>query len=285
MSSPFAFDVDQGNFQQAVIEKSMSTLVLVDFWAEWCNPCRVLKPMLEKLAEEYQGRFLLAKLNTEQNQDLATQFGVRGIPNVKAIYNGVLVDEFSGALPEAEVRAFIERNIPSPADQRLIQAGTQRDAGDLAGALATLAEASKLDPKNEDIRVEAADILLDQGEAEEAKRLLDSLSPLTRMEDRATQLIAKADFALGGQAGGDEAGLRAALDADPADMDSRLKLANLLVARGRHAEGMDELIEMVRRDRAWNEEAARKTLLSVFSLLGADPLVTPYRRKLASALN
>jgi putative thioredoxin len=285
MTSPFAFDADQSNFQQTVIEKSMSTLVLVDFWAEWCNPCRILKPMLEKLAEEYQGKFLLAKVNTEQNQELAGQFGVRGIPNVKAIYNGVLVDEFSGALPEAEVRAFIERNLPSPADELLIRAGAQRDAGDLAGALTSLAEASKLDPKNEAIRIEAADILLDQGEAEEAKRLLDSLSPLTRMEERASQIIAKANFALGGQAGGDEAALRAALDADPADMDSRLKLANLLIANGRHADGMDELLEMVRRDRTWNDDAARKTLLSVFSLLGAHPLVAQYRRKLASALN
>lgn len=285
MTSPFAFDADQSNFQQTVIEKSMSTLVLVDFWAEWCNPCRILKPMLEKLAEEYQGRFLLAKVNTEQNQELAGQFGVRGIPNVKAIYNGVLVDEFSGALPEAQVREFIERNLPSPADELLIRAGAQRDAGDLAGALTTLAEASKLDPKNEAIRVEAADILLDQGEAEEAKRLLDSLSPLMRMEDRTAQIIAKAEFALGGQSGGDEAGLRAAIDANPEDMESRLSLANHLIASARHEEGMDELLEMVRRDRSWNDEAACKTLLSVFSLLGADPRVALYRRKLASALN
>jgi putative thioredoxin len=285
MSSPYAYDVDQTNFQQLVIDKSLSTLVVVDFWAEWCNPCRVLKPLLEKLAEEYAGKFILAKVNTEQNQDLAAQFGVRGIPNVKAIYNGVLVDEFSGALPEAQVRDFIERNLPSPADELLIRAGALRDAGDLAGALTTLAEASKLDPKNEAIRIEAADILLEQGEAEEAKRLLDSLSPLTRMDDRATQLIAMANFALGGQESGDEATLRAAVTADPSDMDSRLKLANLLVAAGRYDQGMDELLEMIRLDRAWNEETARKTLLSVFSLLGANPLVAQYRRKLASALN
>jgi putative thioredoxin len=283
--SQFSFDVDQGNFQQLVIEKSMSTLVLVDFWAEWCNPCKVLKPMLEKLAEEYRGRFILAKVNTEQNQQLAGQFGVRGIPNVKAIYNGVLVDEFSGALPEAQVREFIERNIPSPADELLIRAGARRDAGDLDGALRILGEASQVDPNNEAIRIEAADILLEQGQVEEAKALLDSLSALTRMDERAVQLIAKVNFALGGQAQGDEADLRAAIAATPEDMDSRLRLANLLIASARYAEGMDELLDMVRRDRAWNEDAARKTLLSVFSLLGADPLVAAYRRKLASALN
>lgn len=283
--SQYSIDVDQTDFQQKVIEKSMTTLVLVDFWAEWCGPCKVLKPMLERLAEEFQGRFILAKVDTEKNQALAGQFGVRGIPNVKAVYNGVLVDEFSGALPEAQVREFIERNLPSPADELVIRAGALRDAGDLAGALAALGEASTLDPKNETVRVEAADILLEQGQAEEAKHLLDSLSPLMRMEDRTAQIIAKADFALGGQAGGDEAGLRATVDAHPEDMESRLKLANLLVASGRYEAGMDELLDMVRRDRGWNDEAARKALLSAFSLLGADPRVALYRRKLASALN
>jgi putative thioredoxin len=283
--SQFSYDVDQSNFQKLVIDASMTSLVLVDFWAEWCGPCKALKPILEKLAEEYAGRFILAKLNTEQNQELAGQFGVRGIPNVKAIYNGVLVDEFSGALPEAQVREFIERNIPSPANALLIQAGALRDAGDLDGALRTLGEASRLDAKNEAIRIEAADILLEQGQAEEAQHLLDSLSPLARMDERAAQLIAKAGFALGGQASGDEAGLRAAVAANPEDMEGRLQLANLLIATRRYAEGMDELLEMVRRDRAWNEEAARKTLLSVFSMLGADPLVARYRRLLASALN
>ncbi|MBK6743986.1 MAG: tetratricopeptide repeat protein [Hydrogenophilales bacterium] len=283
--NPFAYDVDQSNFQKLVIETSMTTLVVADFWAEWCGPCKALKPILEKLAEEYAGRFILAKINTEQNQELASQFGVRGIPNVKAIFNGVLVDEFSGALPEAQVREFIERNIPSPADELLIRAGTLRDAGDLDGALETLGEASKIDANNETIRIEAADILLEQGQAEGAQRLLDSLAPLTRMEDRVAQLIAKAGFALGGQTAGDEAGLRATIAADPANLDSRLQLANLLIASRRYAEGMDELLEILQRDRAWNDEAARKTLLSVFNMLGADPLVPQYRRKLASALN
>ncbi len=283
--SQHSYDVDQSNFQQRVIETSMHTLVIADFWAEWCNPCKILKPLLEKLAEEYGGRFILAKINTEQNQELASQFGVRGIPNVKAIYNGVLVDEFSGALPEAQVREFIERNIPSPADELLIRAGTLRDAGDLDGALQILGEASRIDANNETVRIEAADILLEQGQAEEAQRLLDSLAPLTRMEDRVAQLIAKAGFALGGQTAGDEAGLRATIAADPANLDSRLQLANLLIASRRYAEGMDELLEILQRDRAWNDEAARKTLLSVFNMLGADPLVPQYRRKLASALN
>ncbi len=283
--SQFSYDVDASNFNQIVIETSRKVPVVVDFWAEWCGPCKMLKPILEKLAEEYQGKFILAKINTEQHPDLASQFGIRGIPDVKAFLNGNIADEFSGALPESAVREFLDRLIPSPADALRIEAEEKRVAGDLAGALQTLAEASKLDQQNEDVRIDAADILLDLGQADEAKRLLDSLSPLTRMEARATQVIAKAGFALGGQTNGDEAALRATLEADPDDMDSRLSLANLLIAAGRHGEGMDQLMEMVRRDRTWNDESARKTLLSVFSLLGADPLVSQYRRKLASALN
>ncbi len=283
--SQFSYDVDASNFNQIVIETSRKVPVVVDFWAEWCGPCKMLKPILEKLAEEYQGKFILAKINTEQHPDLASQFGIRGIPDVKAFLNGNIADEFSGALPESAVREFLDRLIPSPAAALRIEAEEKRVAGDLAGALQTLAEASKLDQQNEDVHIDAADILLDLGQADEAKRLLDSLSPLTRMEERAAQVIAKAGFAMGGQGSGDEADLRAALEAAPDDMDSRLSLANLLIAAGRHGEGMDQLLEMVRRDRAWNDDAARKTLLSVFSLLGADPLVSQYRRKLASALN
>ncbi len=281
----YSFDVGRDNFQQVVIEGSRKVPVVVDFWAEWCGPCRVLKPILEKLAEEYQGKFILAKVNADQNPDLAASFGVRGIPSVKAFVDGRVVDEFSGAIPEAAVREFLERIIPSPAEELRRKAAAQRAVGDTAGALQTLAEAARLDRTNEDVRLDAAEILLDLGQTEEAARLLDSLSPATRMEDRPQQLLARLTFARSAQAGQDEQSLRSRIAANPDDMETRLQLANLLVAAGRHAEGMDELLEMVRRDRHWKDEAARKTMLSVFNLLGASPLVSEYRRKLASALN
>ncbi len=281
----YSFDVGRDNFQQVVIEGSRKVPVVVDFWAEWCGPCRVLKPILEKLAEEYQGKFILAKVNADQNPDLAASFGVRGIPSVKAFVDGRVVDEFSGAIPEAAVREFLERIIPSPAEELRRKAAAQRAVGDTAGALQTLAEAARLDRTNEDVRLDAAEILLDLGQTEEAARLLNSLSPATRMEDRPQQLLARLTFARSAQAGQDEQSLRSRIAANPDDMETRLQLANLLVAAGRHAEGMDELLEMVRRDRHWKDEAARKTMLSVFNLLGASPLVSEYRRKLASALN
>ncbi|MBM4181213.1 MAG: co-chaperone YbbN [Betaproteobacteria bacterium] len=282
----FAYDVDASNFEQVVFENSRHTPVVMDFWAEWCGPCKVLKPILEKLAEEYQGRFILAKINADHNQELAAQFGVRGIPSIKAVYNGEMLEEFSGAIPEAEVRAFLDRIIPSPAEELRAAANRARAAGDSAKALQLLAEASKLDAGNEEVRLDAVDILLSMDQLDEAKRLLDSLSPATRMEDRAQQLIARLTFALGGQQGGDESDLRQRIAADPADMERRMQLANLLVAAGRHAEGLDELLEIVRRDRYWNDDAARKTILAVFNMLGGQgELVATYRRKLASALN
>ena len=279
-----SFDVDSVNFHQVVLEGSRDIPVLVDFWAEWCGPCRQLKPLLEKLAEEYQGKFILAKVDSDKNQPLAAQFGVRGIPSVKAFIGGEIVDEFSGAIPESEVRAFLERLLPSPADELRIAAGRARDQGNLAQALQQLAEASRLDLQNEDVRLDAADILVELGQLDEARRLFDSLSPAARLEERAQQILARLNFAQSG--GGDEASLRSRLKEQPDDMEARMQLANLLIASGRHQDGLEEMLEMVRRDRAWNDEAARKAILAVFNLLGGQgPLVSDYRRKLASALN
>ncbi|HNQ05052.1 MAG TPA: tetratricopeptide repeat protein [Thiobacillaceae bacterium] len=281
----FAFDVDATNFQRIVLDGSQQVPVVVDFWAPWCGPCKTLKPLLEKLADEFQGKFILAKVNADENQELAAQFGVRGIPDVKAIHQGRIVDGFSGALPEAAVREFLARIIPSPAEELRIQAAEQRAGGDLAAALQTLGEASKLDMENEQVRIDAADILLDLEQLDEARRLLDSLTALTQMDDRVQRLRARLSFVPGGQGSDDEAALREQIARQPDDMQARLNLANLLVGQGRHAEGMDELLWMIRHDRAWNEEAARKQMLAVFSLLGGHPLVSEYRRRLSSALN
>jgi len=282
----FAYDVDASNFREVVIEGSKKVPVLVDFWAEWCGPCKVLKPILEKLADEYGGKFILAKVDSDRNQGLAAQFGVRGIPSVKAFVGGKLIDEFSGALPESVVRQFLDRLIPSPADELRAQAAELRAAGDTSKALQVLAEASRLDTGNETVRIDAAEILLDLDQNEDAQRLLDSLSPDTRSEDRVQQLLARLAFAAASPVDGDEADLRTKLAADPDDMETRWQLANLLVAGDRHAEGLDELIDMVRRNRNWNDDAARKQVLAVFNLLGGQgEIVSAYRRKLASALN
>lgn len=281
-----AFDVDTGTFQQVVIEGSHHVPVVVDFWAEWCGPCRVLKPLLEKLAEEYQGKFILAKVDSDKNQALAAQYKVRGIPSVKAFIGGEVVDEFSGAIPESGVREFLDRLIPSPTDELRIAAGRARDQGDLARALQLLGEASKLDARDEEVRLDAIDVLVALEQLEEARALADSLSPTLRMEDRAQGVLARLSFAEGSRQGGSETELRERLERQPEDQETRMQLANLLVAGGRYQEGLAELLALVIQDRAWNEAAARKAMLAVFNLLGGqNPLVAEYRRKLASALN
>lgn len=284
-TTPFAFDVNALDFEARVLEASHQQPVLVDFWAEWCGPCKVLKPLLERLAAEYQGKFLLAKVNSDKNQVVAQQFGVRSIPTVKAIVAGEIVDEFAGALPEGQVRAFIDRLLPTPAEKLLRRAIELRDAGDPPAALELLGQASQLEPDNENIRIEAADILLDTGKTDEAKALLDSLKPTTRMEDRIKPLLAKLSFSLSEQSGASEADLLQRIAQDPHDMDARLALANLYIANQQHAKGMDELLTMICLDRNWQDEIARKTLLQVFLLPAAAALVPQYRRKLSSALN
>jgi len=279
--SEHALDVGLADFDLHVVEESTRRPVVVDFWAPWCGPCKSLKPILEKLASEYGGAFLLAKINSDENQELATRYAVRGIPSVKAFVNGQVVDEFSGALPEGEVRAFLDRLIPSPADELRMQAADARLAGDAAAALQWLAEASKLDPQHMGVRLDAAEILLDLGEAGEARRLIQSVPD--DIDPRVPQLKARLQFS--GAAGEDADALRARVGADGNDLDARLKLANLLVAAGEHEAGMDQLLEIVRRDRGFGDDVGRKTLLSVFDLLGGGEPVGRYRRMLARALN
>ncbi len=283
----FIHDVNQENFEALVVAASHQQPVVIDFWAPWCGPCKVLKPMLEKLAEEYGGKFVLAKVNSDENQELSAHFAVRGIPAVKAMVKGKVVDEFTGALPEGEVRAWLDKLIPSPAEELRLAAQQQRLAGNTEGAMKLLAEASSLAPNNEWIRVDGAEILLAQGEIAAARALLESLRDVDIQKDgRVLQLIAQAKLAELATGGEDEATLLAAIAKNENDLDARLKLSHVLVASHRYAEGMDQLLEIVRRDRTFQDDIARKTLLDVFSLLsGQGELVATYRRKLASSLN
>lgn len=280
-------EVTLADFDAQVVAASHRQPVVIDFWAPWCAPCKALGPVLEKLAGEYAGKFLLAKVNSDENQELAVRYGVRGIPSVKAMVKGQIVNEFTGAQPESVIRGWLDKIIPSPAQELQQAAQQQAAAGDLDGAAQKLAQASALEPANEWVRVDAAEVMLLKGEMDEAQRLLDSLQDADVLKDaRVLQLKAQTRLAEMSATGGSEAELAAAVAADANDLEARLKLANVLIASNRVAAGMDQLLEIVQRDRKFKDDIGRKTLLDVFNLLGGQgELVSEYRRKLASALN
>ena len=278
-------DVDEAGFEVQVLEASRQQLVLVDFWAPWCGPCRVLGPVLERVAEAFAGRVRVAKVNSDDNPGLSSRFGVRGIPNVKAFLDGRVVDEFTGALPESSVRAFVERLLPGPGERARVEAAALRTEGRPEEAIAMLLQAVQDEPRNDAIRLDLAEILFEEGRVAEARDILAAMSPLAdRDPDRARRL---ASLRMAMAAGGlDEPQLRARLAAQAADQDARIALAQALLARGEHEQGLELLLESVRMDRRHGDEAARRAMLHAFDLLGSGhPAVARYRRLLAGTLH
>lgn len=278
-----SIDVGSDNFQQVVIEGSKRAPVIIDFWAPWCAPCRALKPVLEKLAAEYGGKFTLAKINSDENPQIAAQFGVRGIPAVKAVVDGELVDEFTGALPESQVRAFIERVLPTPSGLARAQARTLIAAGQYADALPVLEHALALDPRNELAKVDKLEALIALERHAEARTVLEDLNPLTLNDARIAALKARLEFS--GEDSTDPGALAERIRHDAKDMEARLALARHHVRTQDYESAFEQLLEIIRRDRKFGDDVGRRTMLELFNLLGNDiPLVKDYRRKLASAL-
>ncbi|MBI2305795.1 MAG: tetratricopeptide repeat protein [Rhodocyclales bacterium] len=282
--SEFSYDVGIDNFEAAVLQASREVPVVVDFWAPWCQPCQALKPMLEKLAEEYGGRFLLAKINSDENPEIAQQFGVRSIPTVKVVFEGRLVDEFTGVLPEAELRAFLDRLTPSPAEPLRAEAAALVAAGKREEALALLVQASQLDPSNEAVRLDGIELLLALGRNDEARTLLGT--DFTQQAERAEALRKRLELA---EVKIDTSALDERLSANADDHAARLERSRALAGAGKYREALEDAMEVVRRDRFYGEGAGRKALIDLFAMLGGseqyDDLVREYRRALSAALN
>jgi putative thioredoxin len=280
----FVVDVSEADFEREVLERSDDVPVVVDVWAPWCGPCRVLGPILERLAEEYGGAFVLARLNADEAPRLAQALGARAIPAVRAFRARKIVAEFEGAQPEASVRRFLDALLPSEADAFAAAGDAALASGDAAVAEREFHAALASDPRHPLAMLGLARTLAARGEAASALDWLDRIGPGTPASEPAARLAAELRTA---QEGGveDEAGLRARLAADPADPAARLALGRLLARAGRHEDALAELLEAVRRDPHYADDAARLAMLDLFAILGGDdPLTQRFRPALARAL-
>ena len=297
-------DVTVENFEAEVIAASMQVPVLVDFWAPWCGPCKSLGPVLEKLETEYAGRFKLVKIDSDQEQQIAGMFGIRSIPTCVLLMNGQPVDGFMGAQPEGQVRAFLDKHVPpageeAPAEPE--EAPAAPGAEDPAAALEKLQHAVATDPANDDARFDYVKLLLQMGREDDAKVAFAPVIAKAGVSRRIGALKAWMDaidsVAMGAGIEGAGAEFDARIAANKRDFDARFGRAQWLMAQQRWTDAMDELLEILMRDKAWSDEAARKTYVAILEIIELpkvkvaegqippeDPVLATYRRRLSSVV-
>ena len=279
---PHVFDATTETFEDTVLRKSLEVPVLVDFWATWCGPCKTLGPILEKLAGEYNGAFLLAKVDVDKEQQIAAAFQIRSVPTVFLVKDGQLVDGFPGALPEGQLREFLASHGVLPAeaaDAPVVDAPLDPQA-----QVAALREAVAVDPDKDELKLDLVLALLKTGEATEAERLLDALPANLATDDRAVKARARLGFAAALKDAPSVEALRAAVTANADDLRARHLLGVRALVEGDSEAALEQFLEMLKRDRAYEEGLARKSLIDAFRVIEDEALVSQYRRKMSSLL-
>jgi len=277
------FDIDTANFESEVLRASMTTPVLVDFWASWCGPCKTLGPLLEKLAAEYNGAFRLGKVDVDKNQELAAMFGVRSIPTVMLVKDGQLLDGFAGALPEGQLREFLSRHV-QPLEGAAEAEAEPETAEDPAQAINRLQQEIAAEPERAELKLDLALALMRNGQADAAEAELNALPANLATDSRAVRLRSQLELARALECAPSLAELRQRVQADASDWAARDLLGVRLLLEDDPAAGLDQFLAILEKARDWNEGAAKKRLLAAFATLDDAELVGRYRRRMASLL-
>ena len=287
-ASPHVFDVTTATFERDVLQASLERPVLVDFWAEWCGPCRTLGPLLEKVVASFHGAVRLAKVDVDKEQQLAAMFGVRSIPTVVLLRDGQIADGFAGALPEGQLREFLLRHVEP------LEAGADDEAdADAAAAaieetpteaIARLQQEIAADPQRSELKLDLAVALMQDGNAAAAEAELDALPANLAGDDRARRLRSQLELAAVLKEAPPVSALRARLERDPADLEARDLLGVRLIVGGDPAAGLDALLANLAADRDWNDGLAKKRLIAAFGVIDDAELVGSYRRRMSSLL-
>lgn len=285
-ASNFIFEATAENFQQGVIENSHEVPVLVDFWAEWCEPCKQLIPILEKLAQELNGEFVLAKVNSETQQALSQQFQIRSIPTVLIFKHGEIVEQFSGVQGEDRIKKLIQKHVSTEADRLRQQAMDKIKQDDFDTARSLLMEAETVQPDHVGVQIDLAHIEAKNKAYEQAKQRLEKLKIADQEKPEVVSLLHKIEMALLSENAPSIEELDAQLEKTPSESLPRFQLASQLIHQGQYDAGLEHLLYILQRDRKFQNEAAQKTILSTFKLLGDEhPLVGQYRRKMFSVMH